>query len=105
MRDENEELSEYCMNLVAQRATQGFPMRLFDSIKRGEWASVNEICRVAGIEGIASAPDLVATWLAEPSGDPSFSVILFFDAESLLTFAAVYNKERLYDNESRSSEP
>jgi hypothetical protein len=56
---------------------------------------VEEVCATLGLTADGVGPDLFAAWLADPLGDEGYSLIVFYDTESLWSTAARYNRQRL----------
>jgi hypothetical protein len=92
----DEEISQigFCTDLVALKATEAFPRSLLTDHKMGEWVQAKRLCHKVGIDLVGMKDELVVAWLADPKGDRSFVVIIFFDNDSKESFAAHYNSGR-----------
>jgi hypothetical protein len=95
MYDENNSQIGLCTDLVALKATEAFPRSLLTHHKIGEWVQVKRLCHEVGIDFVGMKDELVAAWLADPTGDRGFVVIIFFDNDSKESLAAHYNSGRL----------
>jgi hypothetical protein len=95
---EDEELTRLnncCGDLVGLKRWEAFPVSLLIGKRAGEWVGVRELCLQSGLGGGDLPPDLFAAWLADPTGDDGYAVIIFYDEESMWTMAARYNRQRL----------
>jgi hypothetical protein len=45
-------------------------------------------------------PEVFATWLPDPAGQEGYAVVLFYDADSMWSTAAHYNRARLLAKDS-----
>lgn len=95
MEDEEvTKMNNFCADLVSLKRWEAFPVHLLAE-KRGEWVGVRELCLQVGLDAEDLKPDLFAAWLAAPTGDEGYAVILFYDEETMWTLAACYNRQRL----------
>lgn len=95
MDDEELELVNACTELVSAARWEAFPTRLLRDERSGEWVGVRSLCRQLGLDAGALKEDLFATWLADPTENDAYVVIVFYDDESKWTMAAQYNRQRL----------
>jgi hypothetical protein len=93
--DETDTILSFCSDLVTQKRFESFPTYVLSEGKIGEWLLVRLVCLKCGISNCDSFPELVVTWLPEPSEDPDYAVIIFFEPTSLQSLPALYNKTRL----------
>jgi hypothetical protein len=91
-------LNNCCADLVSLKAREAFPYHLLIGKRTGEWVRVRDLCLQAGLGALDLKPDLFAAWLADPSGEEGYAVILFYDEESMWTMAARYNRQRLLES-------
>ncbi len=96
--DEEDILSNYCADLVSKTKLEPALVHLFRSRAVAAWVRVDELYRIAGVEREGIKPELVATRLPSPDGDPNGAVILFFDSESMWSMTAWYNIGRLSES-------
>ncbi|MGH7223587.1 MAG: hypothetical protein ACRELF_10190 [Gemmataceae bacterium] len=90
-------MNNICADLVSLKRLEAFPVHLLTAKRPGEWVPVRELCLQAGLDAEDLRPDLFAAWLAEPTGDEGYAVILFYEEESMWTMAARYNRQRLLE--------
>jgi hypothetical protein len=90
--------------LVTLRGTEAFPLFLLRDQPSGKWIFVEKVCKDSGIEVTGPVPEVVAAWLPDPFGDQDYAVIIFYDVESMHSFAAHYNRRRLLDSHRTASE-
>ncbi len=98
MEEDTNELMGLCADLVTLKRMEAFPLRLLRDQKPGEWVPVNRVCHTSGIDTTGAVSELVVTWLPDPFGDQEYAVIIFYDGETVQSFAARYNRRRLLDN-------
>ena len=95
-----------CTDLVSLKKYEAFPLRLLQGRLPGEWTRVRDLCTQAGVSAGEFKPELFAAWLADPTPDEAYTVILFYDVESQWSTAARYNRGRLVgDGAPRPSLP
>src|SRR5205807_526015 len=82
-------------DLVTLRKTEAFPLHLLASKRPEEWIRVRELCLQIGVAPGDLRPNVFATWLTDPLGDATYTVIMFYDDESKWSMAAHYNRARL----------
>lgn len=87
------DLDNICADLVSMKRWEAFPAHLLMDKRAGEWVGVREFCLQAELDAENLKPDLFATWLADPTGDEAYAVILFYDEESMWTKAALCNRQ------------
>lgn len=95
MQDEELLLMNSCTDLVSLEKFEAFPRHLLSGRQAGEWVSVQRLCQQVGVDAGYLKSDLFVVWLADPLGNDSYAVVLFYDDESKWTMAAHYNKQRL----------
>jgi hypothetical protein len=97
MVEDSIRLNNFCVDLVSEKRTEPFVIRLLTNTQAGEWVRVDEVCAAIGlaVEGVDT--ELFATRLADPVGDEGYSLIVFYDNASLWTMAARYNRQRLLE--------
>lgn len=97
MDEESTRLNNFCADLVSLRECEPFVLHLLTNTRAGEWVRVEEVCATLGLAADGADPDLFAARLADPMGDEGYSLIVFYDSESLWTMAARYNRQRLLE--------
>jgi hypothetical protein len=90
-----DEWKNICADLVSLKNMEPFLLRLLTGHVSGEWVQVEQACRESGLVLPQAMPDVVATWLLEPSGAEDFVLILFYDMKTYESLVAVYNRHRL----------
>lgn len=99
MKDEElTQLNNACADLLSLKRWEAFPLLLLTGKREAEWVCVRELCLQAGMDAGDLKPDLFAAWLPDTAGDEGFTVIFFYDEESMWSMAARYNRQRLLDN-------
>jgi len=94
MDDETDVMNNLCADLVCLRRFEPALVYLFRERLPGAWVPVRELYeRIVPME--ASFDQLAATWLPSPTGDPDYSVVLFFDDATKWSMTADYNVARL----------
>jgi hypothetical protein len=99
MDDESDRSLDRCHDVVTERRWEPSLRHLFGR-KPGTWSSVDELLRASGEPTGSVGPDVLATWLPDPDGDPAYAVILFYDRETYSSLAAHYNAGRLLGSSS-----
>lgn len=97
MEEESTRLNNFCADLVSLKEREPFVLHLLTNTPAGEWVRVQELCAALGLAADGVEPDLFAARLADPLGDEGYSLIVFYDNESLWTMAARYNRQRLLE--------
>ena len=97
MEEEGIRLNNFCADLVSLKACEPFVLHLLTSTRAGEWVRVEELCAALGLAANGVESELFAARLADPLGDEGYSLIVFYDNESLWTMAARYNRQRLLE--------
>ena len=100
MEDETDRLSNLCADLVSLTRLEPGLVHLFHHSRAGEWISVAELYRVAGAPDDGIKPELAATWLTPPSGQPGYALVLFCDDELQWSTTAYHNVGRLFRHET-----
>ncbi len=90
-------LDNLCADLLSLQRCEAFPLHLLIGKRTGEWVRVRDLCIQIGLDAEDVPADIVTAWLPDPSGDEGYAVIVFYDAESLWSMAASYNRQRLLD--------
>ena len=90
-------LHDTCADVVSEQRYEVILVRLFQEYGQGEWASIAELCPATGAGPPGDLSPLVAMWADEPSGDPSYAVIIFYHSEEIWTTCALYNRQRLFE--------
>ena len=91
----DDEMCNFCADLVSLQKTEAFPLYLFQSKLPGEWGSIHDLCLQLGVPSGDLEPSVFATWLPDPMGNSDFAEILFYDSESMWSMVAHYNRTRL----------
>jgi hypothetical protein len=99
------ELNNLCADLVSLKQWEAFPLHLLMDKRAGEWVGVRELCLQAGLDASELKPELFVTWLADPTGDEGYAMILFYDDESLWSMAARCNRQWFVDQTARVAAP
>lgn len=95
--DEEDILSNCCADLVSETRFESALVHLFGAKAAGEWVSVAELYRLAGLSTEGIKPELFAGWLPSPN-TPGYSIVLFFVEDSLWSMTAWYNVARLRES-------
>jgi len=92
-------LENACLDLVTEHRNEPDVRALLTEHQAGEWVSLYRIHNAAKPKATDAArfdaSGVFVTWLPDPTGDPSFVLILFFDDCSKWSAAAQYNRSRL----------
>jgi hypothetical protein len=88
-------LCNQCADLVTHAKFEPALIHLFQHRRAGEWIPVVELYRIAGAATDEIKPEVAATWLTSPSGQPGYAVVYFCDDELQWTLTAYYNVDRL----------
>jgi hypothetical protein len=88
------DLINACADLVSLQQNDPFVVGLLTEMQAGEWVPVQSLCRDRGLPLREGASNLFVTWLADPLGNSSYVVIIFYDDDSKWTTAAHYNRQR-----------
>lgn len=87
-------LNNICADLVGMAKNEPFPLYLL-RCKAGEWFRVRDISREVELSADEVTDQLFVTWLPDPMAEEGYSVIMFYDAESMWSTAAHYNRQRV----------
>jgi hypothetical protein len=105
MQDEDTSLPGLCADLVSLKKYEPFLLHLLSRCQPGEWMDVATVCRQLQLEVGDSKLDLFGVWLPDPRGDSRYAVIVFYDEESIETFPARYNRQRLLKDAQPGNTP
>lgn len=91
---ENEltDLLDKCADVVSQKSSEKFLLSLLTQKRMGHWTAAGELAQQTGADLTGIGPDLYVTWVDDPSGNPAYALVLFFDDETKLTAAAQFNR-------------
>jgi hypothetical protein len=89
------DLLDVCGDLVSQKSSEAFLASLFSRKHMGQWTKAAELGKDTGFDLNGIGPDVFVTWVDDPSGDPTYALVLFFDDETKLTAAAQFNRSVL----------
>lgn len=95
MENELTDLLDLCADLVSQKSSEAFVASLFSRMRIGQWTNAAELAKEAGVDLNGIGSDVLVTWKDDPSGDPAYTLVLFFDDETKLTAVAQFNRAAL----------
>lgn len=95
MTEDSEDTLNSCAELVTAEGTEDFLTALFTRYSPGEWVPVKFLCDKIGVNTGVFSDGVFSTWLPDPQMSFDYAVILFYDAQNVTTFSALYNRARL----------
>jgi hypothetical protein len=95
MLDDTEDALSACAELITSEHTETFPLTLLTHCSPGEWVPVTVLCKKLGVNTGVCSDRVFSTWLPDPLMSSDYAVILFYDAQNVTTFSALYNRARL----------